>query len=91
MAGEVYARMLQTGRGAREAMAELGIQAVADAEQLAEIVRRAMAANARAVADFKKGRKQAAQAIKGAVMRETKGTAPPDLVERILLEELQKA
>jgi Asp-tRNA(Asn)/Glu-tRNA(Gln) amidotransferase B subunit len=50
-----------------------------------------MVANAKAVAEVKKARKQAAQAIKGAVMRETKGTAPPDLVEQILLEELQKA
>jgi aspartyl-tRNA(Asn)/glutamyl-tRNA(Gln) amidotransferase subunit B len=90
MAEEVYARMLQNGIGAKEAVTQLGIKAVG-ASDLVAIVRRAIAANAKAVADFKKGKSAAAQAIKGAVMRETKGTAPPDLVQQILMEELQKA
>jgi aspartyl-tRNA(Asn)/glutamyl-tRNA(Gln) amidotransferase subunit B len=89
MAGEVYARMLESGSSAKEAMAQLGIKAVADTGELREIVRRAIAASPKAVADFQKGRKQAAQSIKGAVMRETKGTARPDLVEQLILEELQ--
>jgi aspartyl-tRNA(Asn)/glutamyl-tRNA(Gln) amidotransferase subunit B len=87
MTAEVFARMLGTGRTAEEAFAELGIRA-AGADELREIVRRAVDANARAVADYKKGKKQAANAIKGAVMRETKGTAPPALVEQLILEEL---
>jgi aspartyl-tRNA(Asn)/glutamyl-tRNA(Gln) amidotransferase subunit B len=90
MASEVYARMLETGASAKETMAQLGIKAVADTGELLEIVRRAIAAAPKAVADFKKGRKQAAQSIKGAVMRETKGTAKPDLVEQLILEELQR-
>jgi aspartyl-tRNA(Asn)/glutamyl-tRNA(Gln) amidotransferase subunit B len=90
MAEEVYARMLQDGTSAREAVDRLGIKAVG-AGDLAEVVRKAIAANPKAVADFKKGKAAAAQAIKGAVMRETKGTAPPDLVQQLLMEELQKA
>jgi aspartyl-tRNA(Asn)/glutamyl-tRNA(Gln) amidotransferase subunit B len=90
MTGEAFALMLQTGCTAEEAFDRLGIKAVGDAGQLREIVRRAAAANAKAVADYKRGRKQAAQAIKGAVMRETRGTARPDLVEQLLLEELEK-
>jgi aspartyl-tRNA(Asn)/glutamyl-tRNA(Gln) amidotransferase subunit B len=89
-AEEVYARMLDDGCGATEAIARLGIKAVG-AGDLAEVVRKAIAANPKAVADFKKGKAAAAQAIKGAVMRETKGTAPPDLVQKLLMEELQKA
>jgi aspartyl-tRNA(Asn)/glutamyl-tRNA(Gln) amidotransferase subunit B len=90
MAGEVFARMLETGGTAREAIEQLGIKAVGDAEALREIVRRAIAASPKAVADFKKGKKQAANSIKGAVMRETKGTARPDLVEQLIREELEK-
>jgi aspartyl-tRNA(Asn)/glutamyl-tRNA(Gln) amidotransferase subunit B len=89
MAEEVYARMLQDGVSAKEAVDRLGIKAVA-AGDLAEVVRKAVAANPKAVADFKKGKAAAAQAIKGAVMRETKGTAPPDLVQQLLMEELRK-
>jgi aspartyl-tRNA(Asn)/glutamyl-tRNA(Gln) amidotransferase subunit B len=89
MAGEVYNRMLASG-GAKQAMAELGIKGPADKSELIEIVRRAIAANAKAVEDFKKGKTKAAQAIKGAVMRETKGTARPEVVEQLILEEIQK-
>ncbi len=91
MAGEVYNRMLEGDCGARQAMDELGIKPPADAGQLAEIVRRAIAANAKAVADFKAGKTKAAQAIKGAVMRETKGTARPEVVEQLILEEIGKS
>ena len=48
------------------------------------------AANPKAVADFKKGKTKAADAIKGAVMRETKGMAKTELVQQLLLEELAK-
>ena len=56
-----------------------------------EIVRRAIAANPKAVADFKKGKIKAADAIKGAVMRETKGMAKIEVVQQLLMEELQKS
>jgi aspartyl-tRNA(Asn)/glutamyl-tRNA(Gln) amidotransferase subunit B len=52
--------------------------------------RHALADNPKAVADFKTDKPKAAQAIKGTVMRETKGTAWPEVVEQIILEEIQK-
>jgi aspartyl-tRNA(Asn)/glutamyl-tRNA(Gln) amidotransferase subunit B len=90
MAEEVFDLMVASGAGAKEAITQLGIKAVG-AETLREIVLRVIAASPKAVADYKKGKKQAANSIKGAVMRETKGTARPDLVEQLILEELQKA
>jgi aspartyl-tRNA(Asn)/glutamyl-tRNA(Gln) amidotransferase subunit B len=90
-AEEVYHRMLADGSGPKEAIAKLGIRPGGGAGALVEVVRRAIAANPKAVADFKKGKAAAANAIKGAVMRETKGTARPELLQQILMEELQKA
>jgi aspartyl-tRNA(Asn)/glutamyl-tRNA(Gln) amidotransferase subunit B len=90
-AREVFAQMLGTGATAKQAIAKLGFKVVADEGQLLEIVRRAIAANPKAVADFKKGKIKAADAIKGAVMRETKGMAKTELVQEILLRELEKA
>jgi aspartyl-tRNA(Asn)/glutamyl-tRNA(Gln) amidotransferase subunit B len=89
-AREVYAHMLEAGTTAAEAIRALGIQMVADEDQLLEIVQRAIAANAKAVADYKKGKIKAADAIKGAVMRETKGMAKTEAVQRLLLQELDK-
>jgi aspartyl-tRNA(Asn)/glutamyl-tRNA(Gln) amidotransferase subunit B len=87
---EVYARMLETGASASQAIRDLGLAPV-DEGQLLEIVRRAVAANARAVADYKKGKTKAADAIKGAVMRETKGMANTEAVQRLLLQELERS
>ena len=55
------------------------------------VVDRVLAESPQAVADFKRGKTKAADAIKGAVMRETKGMAKTDLVQKLLLEELQNA
>jgi aspartyl-tRNA(Asn)/glutamyl-tRNA(Gln) amidotransferase subunit B len=90
-AREVYGRMLESGSGAKDAIEALGFKVVSDTAALAEIVRKAIAANPKAVADFKKGKTKAADAIKGAVMRETKGMAKTEVVQQILMEELQKA
>jgi aspartyl-tRNA(Asn)/glutamyl-tRNA(Gln) amidotransferase subunit B len=87
---EVYARMLETASSAEQAIKDLGFQVLSDEGQLREIVRRAIAANAKAVADYKKGKTKAADAIKGAVMRETKGMARTEVVQQILLQELQQ-
>jgi aspartyl-tRNA(Asn)/glutamyl-tRNA(Gln) amidotransferase subunit B len=82
--------MLDTGEPADKAITGLGFRVVADEGQLLEFVRKAIAANPKAVADFKRGKTKAADAIKGAVMRETKGMAKTELVQQILLQELQK-
>jgi aspartyl-tRNA(Asn)/glutamyl-tRNA(Gln) amidotransferase subunit B len=85
-AGEIYAHMLASGRSAPEAIRDLGIRVVNDSSAVVEIVRRAMAANPKAVQDFKKGKTAAANALKGAVMRETRGSVRADLVEQVLRE-----
>jgi aspartyl-tRNA(Asn)/glutamyl-tRNA(Gln) amidotransferase subunit B len=87
---EVYERMLADGTSAAEAVAALGIRVV-DSTAVVEIVRRALAANPKAVADYKGGKAAAANALKGAVMRETKGSVRPDVVEQVLKEELDRA
>jgi aspartyl-tRNA(Asn)/glutamyl-tRNA(Gln) amidotransferase subunit B len=89
-AREVYAEMLQSGVSAKQAIDKLGFKVVADESQLLELVKRAIAANPKAVADFKKGKTKAADAIKGFVMRETKGMAKTELVQQLVMQELTK-
>jgi aspartyl-tRNA(Asn)/glutamyl-tRNA(Gln) amidotransferase subunit B len=91
MAEVVFERMLTDGGSAQEAMTALGIQPPAGEDVLLGIVRQAMADNKKAVDDFKKGKAAAAQAIFGAVMKATKGTARADAVRKILDAELAKA
>ena len=79
------------GLTAKQAIDKLGFKVVADEGQLLELVRKAIAANPKAVADFKKGKVKAADAIKGFVMRETKGMAKTEVVQQLVMAELAKA
>jgi aspartyl-tRNA(Asn)/glutamyl-tRNA(Gln) amidotransferase subunit B len=90
-AREVYAEMLASGASAKDVLAKLGFKAVGDEGQLRELVRQAIAANPKAVTDFKNGKVKAADSIKGRVMKETKGMAKADVLQQILMDELQKA
>lgn len=90
-AREVYAHMLDAKVSAAEAIKKLGLEPVADSSQLIEIVRKAIAGNPKAVADFKAGKLKAVDALKGAVMKETRGRANMDMVQKLMMEELQKA
>ncbi|MBY0228473.1 MAG: Asp-tRNA(Asn)/Glu-tRNA(Gln) amidotransferase subunit GatB [Gemmataceae bacterium] len=84
---QAFASMRDRGIGAKEA---LGGLATVDEGAILGMVRRAMEANPKAVADYRKGKAAAANALKGAVMREAKGAAKADAVERVLLAELAK-
>ena len=82
--------MLNDGGEAKDVIDRLGIKPVSDEGQLRDMIRNAIAANPQAAADFKAGKTKAADRIKGAVMRETKGMANAETVNRLLLDELAK-
>ena len=89
-ARDVYAEMLASGGTAAEAMAKLGYVVENNEAKLRAMIRTAIDANPQAAADFKAGKVKAADRIKGAVMKETKGMANAETVNRLLLEELAK-
>jgi aspartyl-tRNA(Asn)/glutamyl-tRNA(Gln) amidotransferase subunit B len=88
---KAFAHVLEHGTNAAVAMAALGIKSAAEFDEsaLRAAVQAAVAANPKAVADFKKGRGQAKMAIVGHVMKHNKG-APNDVVRRLVDEELAK-
>ena len=61
-----------------------------DTGALAEMVKKAVAANPKAVADMKAGKKKAMGAIVGFVMKEMKGKCDPAEVNKLVMEELAK-
>lgn len=65
---------------------ERGLAAVADEGSLKPVVEKVLAANPGVVAQIKGGKVQAVNALLGQVMRETKGTAKPDVVKKLLAE-----
>ena len=84
IAKEVFAEMFQSGE-APEAMVERkGLRQSTDVGELERWCAAAIAANPRSVADFKGGKENAINAMKGFVMKQSKGKANPKLVDQIL-------
>jgi aspartyl-tRNA(Asn)/glutamyl-tRNA(Gln) amidotransferase subunit B len=87
----VFEEMFHSGKRAKEIIAEEGLTQISDAEEMKEIVARVVAANAQAVADFKKGKEAALTFLVGQVMRQTKGRANPTVVNKLLKEKLEES
>lgn len=65
---------------------ERGLRAVVDAEAIRALVEKVVAANPQVVEQIKGGKAQAINALLGQVMRQSKGTAQPELVRQLLAE-----
>ena len=88
-AGEVFARML-AGVGSAAAIVEReGLARVEAGDELAAVVRAVVAANEKAAADYRAGKKAAIKRLLGGVMRETRGRASPADAQRLLERELE--
>ena len=84
-AKEVFVVMFATGEAPAAVVARLGLAAVpSDAGELETWCRDSIAANPKALAEFKAGKDAAINAFKGPVMKASKGKANPKLVDETL-------
>ncbi len=90
IAKDVFARMLASGEEAATIVRREGLTQVADAGALQELVDQAIAANPKAVADFKAGKTAAAKSLVGQVMKASGGKANPAMVDRLVQEKLSR-
>jgi aspartyl-tRNA(Asn)/glutamyl-tRNA(Gln) amidotransferase subunit B len=90
IAKDVFQKMLASGDEAKAIVAREGLTQVADEAALSQIIATVMAANPRAVDDYKRGKKEAKGALVGQVMKATGGKANPALVNRLLEDKLSK-
>jgi aspartyl-tRNA(Asn)/glutamyl-tRNA(Gln) amidotransferase subunit B len=88
IAKTVFEEMFQTGRSAQQIVEEAGLTQISASDELAAVVEKALAANAKAVRDYQSGKEEALRFLVGQVMRETRGRANPDLVNQILRQKL---
>ena len=89
MAAEILQKMVLSGQPAAELASKMGEQ-ISDADALRAVVREVIAANPKAVADFRAGKKRAAGFLVGQVMQATRGKANPGVVNRQIAVELSK-
>ncbi len=90
IAKDVFEKMYRSGEDAPTIVKREGLVQVADAGALAAVVEQVLAANAAAVEDWKKGKKQSLGFLVGQVMKATQGKANPAIVNQLLLEKLPK-
>jgi aspartyl-tRNA(Asn)/glutamyl-tRNA(Gln) amidotransferase subunit B len=89
VAKDVFEQMAQTGRSATEIVETSGLAQISGADELTSIVRQVIAANEKAIADYRAGKEAAVKFLIGQVMRETRGRANPQVVQDLLAKELQ--
>jgi aspartyl-tRNA(Asn)/glutamyl-tRNA(Gln) amidotransferase subunit B len=90
IAKDVFQKMLLSGDEATTVVAREGLTQVADEGALSQVIASVMAANPKAIDDFRRGKKEAKGALVGQVMRATGGKANPALVNRLLEDKLSK-
>ncbi|MEY4488633.1 MAG: hypothetical protein RIQ79_1141, partial [Verrucomicrobiota bacterium] len=84
-AKEVFADLVATGDAPAAIVARKGLAAApTDTAELEQWCRDSIAANAKAVAEFKSGKESALNAFKGAIMKAAKGKANPKAVDETL-------
>lgn len=73
-----------------EIISSKGIKIISDPNELKNIVNTVLENNSASVNDYKAGNERAIKFLMGQIMKETKGSANPELVNKLLLEELNK-
>ncbi len=90
LAKDVFEKMFRSGEDAETIVRREGLTQVADSGALAAIIDQVLAANPKAVEDWKRGKKAAAGALVGQVMKATRGKANPGVVNSLLQEKLSQ-
>lgn len=90
IAKQVFEEMFETGKEPEKIVEEKGLVQISDEGAIKEMVEKVVLSNPQSVADFKAGRDRALGFLVGQIMKETKGKANPQLVNKLLLEILNK-
>ena len=82
--------VLETDKTIEEIIREKNISNITDTSALTDIVLKIISDNPESVSDYKAGKDRAVKYLMGQIMKETKGSANPKLVNEILITELNK-
>ncbi|HTQ45913.1 MAG TPA: Asp-tRNA(Asn)/Glu-tRNA(Gln) amidotransferase subunit GatB [Polyangiaceae bacterium] len=83
-AKEVYAKIVGSDRSPEDVVAELGMQQVSDASAIEDVCRRVVEQNPKQAEQLRAGKTALLGFFVGQVMKETKGSANPKLVNDVL-------
>ncbi len=90
IAKKVFAKMFDSAKDPEVIVKEEGLEVVSDEGALVAVVQKILENNSKSVSDYKEGKKKAMGFLVGQAMKETKGKADPQAINRIFKEELDK-
>lgn len=90
IAKTVFKELIEKGGNAEQIVKEKGLVQISDEGALLKIITETLDANPQIIDDYKNGKKKAAGFVVGQVMKATKGQANPQIVNKILKEEISK-
>lgn len=88
IAKTVFEEMWASGKDAEAIVKDKGLVQISDEGAIVAVVEAVIAANPQSVADYKAGKERAIGFLVGQVMKETKGRANPELVNKLLRERM---
>ncbi|OQW47798.1 MAG: aspartyl/glutamyl-tRNA amidotransferase subunit B [Proteobacteria bacterium SG_bin7] len=89
IAKTVFAEMCKTSRDPQTIIKEKGLVQITDTKSIEALIDKVIAANASQVAEYRSGRDKLFGFFVGQVMKESKGQANPDMVNRLLVTKLK--
>ncbi len=89
IAKTVFEEMYDTGKDPEAVVEEKGLVQISDTGELEKIVDQVIESNPGPVSDFKGGKKKALGFLVGQIMKETRGQANPQAVNKLLAEKLK--
>lgn len=90
IAKTVFPIMVETGKNPEDIIKEKGLVQITDENQIREVARKIIQANPGPVNDYRGGKEKSIRFLIGQIMKETKGKANPEVLNKILKEELSK-
>lgn len=90
IAKKVFEELLENPRDPEEIIKEKGWVQISDEGAIKEIVQKILEENPASIADYKAGKDRALGFLVGQAMKQTKGKANPQLLNKLFLEELKK-
>lgn len=91
IAKKVFEKMFDGGKDPQTIVKEEGLEVVSDEGAIVAMVKKVLEGNPQSVADYKSGKEKAFGFLVGQAMKESKGKASPQVINKVLKEELDKA
>ncbi|EDL62705.1 Asp-tRNA(Asn)/Glu-tRNA(Gln) amidotransferase subunit GatB [Bacillus sp. SG-1] len=90
MAKKVFKELVENGGDPAQIVKEKGLVQISDEGELLKIVTATLDDNPQSIEDFKNGKDRALGFLVGQIMKKTKGQANPPMVNKLLVEEMNK-